>query len=79
MKIGDKLHPLFHPMEEGREEDVGFLGFPLPVNPPLHPSQEGNLPQEPQTKLPSWEELGVGSWRAMRGLSSVSHRSFLTG
>jgi XTP/dITP diphosphohydrolase len=31
------------------------------MNPPLHPSQEGNLEEAPETKLPSWEGVGVGS------------------
>ena len=46
------------------------------MNPPLHPSQEGNLQSAPQTKLPSSEGLGVGSWvqgaiKVRGGLSSV--------
>ena len=32
------------------------------MNPPLHPSQEGNLQSVLQKKLPSWEGWGVGSW-----------------
>ena len=48
-------------MNLGRVEFAEAL-FPLPMNPPLHPSQEGNLQPAPQTKLPSWEGLGVGSW-----------------
>jgi hypothetical protein len=31
------------------------------MNPPLHPSQEGNLQPALQTKLPSSEGPGVGS------------------
>ena len=38
----------------------------LPLNPPLHPSQEGNLQPVLQTKLPSSEGLGVGSWPGRR-------------
>ena len=34
----------------------------LPMNPPLHPSQEGNLQLVLQTKLPSSEGPGVGLW-----------------
>ena len=46
------------------------------MNPPLHPSQEGNLQRAPQTKLRSWEGLGVGSWgqgaiKVRSGLSSI--------
>jgi len=33
----------------------------LPPNPPLHPSQEGNLQLALSTKLSSWEGQGVGS------------------
>jgi hypothetical protein len=37
------------------------------MNPPLHPSQEGNLQPVLQTKLPSSEGPGVGSWRVPVG------------
>ena len=42
------------------ERGTGFQ--PLPMSPPLHPSQEGNLQPLLPTKLPSWEGPGVGSW-----------------
>ncbi len=41
------------------------------MNPPLHPSQEGNLQPARTTKLPSSEGLGVGSWKDIH--SSVSN------
>ena len=41
----------------------------LPMNPPLHPSQEGNLQPRLPTKLPSWEGPGVGS----RPMSRPNH------
>jgi demethylmenaquinone methyltransferase/2-methoxy-6-polyprenyl-1,4-benzoquinol methylase len=46
-----------------RQTEVAGQTNSLPLNPPLHPSQEGNLQQAPQTKLPSSEGLGVGSGR----------------
>ena len=61
---------------EGWGEEACPYWFPLPLNPPLHPSQEGNQQPAPQTKLPSWEGLGVGSGaqcaiKVRGGLSSI--------
>jgi hypothetical protein len=42
----------------------------LAMNPPLHPSQEGNLQPVLQTKLPSSEGPGVGSWAVRNSLGN---------
>ena len=44
------------------------------MHPPLHPSQEGNLRPVLQTKLPSPEGPGVGSWAGRCTLCTAKTR-----
>jgi hypothetical protein len=66
--IGLPLSSILSPLVPHGERPLPELFYRAlpPMNPPLHPSQEGNLQQASQTKLPSWEGLGVGqckSWK----------------
>jgi hypothetical protein len=44
-----------------RADELEIARQLLSMNPPLHPSQEGNIQPVVETKLPSSEGLGVGS------------------